>query len=75
MPSSLAAFTRKTKFNYSQNTNPLRRVFYCLEIRMGAARKLVVQGAKGGESSQKQPTIAENSTASIATARIVYLWS
>ncbi|KPB64242.1 putative phage host specificity protein [Pseudomonas amygdali pv. myricae] len=42
---------------------------------MGAARKLVVQGAKGGESSQKQPTIAENSTASIATARIVYLWS
>ncbi|RVU52283.1 DUF1983 domain-containing protein [Pseudomonas syringae pv. syringae] len=42
---------------------------------MGAARKLVVQGSKGGESTQKQPTIAANSTASIATARIVYLWS
>ncbi|QVI77425.1 TipJ family phage tail tip protein [Pseudomonas syringae] len=42
---------------------------------MGAARKLVVQGSKGGESNQKQPTIAANSTASIATARIVYLWS
>ncbi|RMM72801.1 putative phage host specificity protein, partial [Pseudomonas syringae pv. maculicola] len=32
-------------------------------------------GSKGGESTQKQPTIALNSTASIATARIVYLWS
>ncbi|WP_025168033.1 TipJ family phage tail tip protein, partial [Pseudomonas syringae] len=42
---------------------------------MGAARKLVVQGSKGGESTQKQPTIAANSTPSIATARIVYLWS
>ncbi|RMM78966.1 Prophage PssSM-02, tail fiber/host specificity protein, partial [Pseudomonas syringae pv. maculicola] len=32
-------------------------------------------GSKGGEATQKQPTIALNSTASIATARIVYLWS
>ncbi|AXH55504.1 phage tail protein [Pseudomonas ficuserectae] len=34
-----------------------------------------IRGSKGGESTQKQPTIAENSTGSIATARIVYLWS
>lgn len=34
-----------------------------------------IRGSKGGESTQKQPTIALNSTASIATARIVYLWS
>ncbi|MEE4632328.1 DUF1983 domain-containing protein [Pseudomonas alliivorans] len=42
---------------------------------MGAARKLDVQGSKGGEAKQKQPTIAENGTPSLATARIVYLWS
>lgn len=35
----------------------------------------VVRGSKGGEAKQKQPKIASNSTASIATARIVYLWS
>ncbi|KPX26037.1 putative phage host specificity protein [Pseudomonas syringae pv. delphinii] len=34
-----------------------------------------IRGSKGGEAKQKQPTIALNSTASIATARIVYLWS
>lgn len=34
-----------------------------------------IRGSKGGEATQKQPTIALNSTASIATARIVYLWS
>ncbi|MGA9221049.1 MAG: DUF1983 domain-containing protein [Pseudomonas graminis] len=34
-----------------------------------------VQGGKGGESKTKQPSIASNSTPSIATARIVYLWS
>ncbi|AVB15036.1 MULTISPECIES: TipJ family phage tail tip protein [Pseudomonas syringae group] len=34
-----------------------------------------IRGSKGGDSTQKQPTIALNSTASIATARIVYLWS
>ncbi|RXT83924.1 host specificity protein [Pseudomonas syringae] len=34
-----------------------------------------IRGSKGGEATQKQPTIALNSRASIATARIVYLWS
>ncbi|WP_122583196.1 phage tail protein [Pseudomonas viridiflava] len=34
-----------------------------------------IRGSKGGEAKQKQPTIATNGTASIATARIVYLWS
>jgi predicted phage tail protein len=34
-----------------------------------------VQGGKGGESKPKQPSIASNSTPSIATARIIYLWS
>ncbi|WP_426427708.1 host specificity protein J [Pseudomonas palmensis] len=34
-----------------------------------------VAGAKGGSSKPKQPSIASNSTPSIATARIVYLWS
>ncbi|MEE4694810.1 phage tail protein [Pseudomonas alliivorans] len=38
-----------------------------------AARSIC--GSKGGEAKQKQPTIATNGTASIATARIVYLWS
>ncbi|KIQ36435.1 phage tail protein [Pseudomonas viridiflava] len=39
-------------------------------IKFGA-----LAGAKGGEAKQKQPTIAENGTPSLATARIVYLWS
>lgn len=34
-----------------------------------------IRGSKGGDAKQKQPTIATNGTASIATARIVYLWS
>lgn len=32
-------------------------------------------GAKGGSAKPKQPSIASNSTPSIATARIVYIWS
>ena len=42
---------------------------------MGAALNLDVQGSKGGEAKQKQPSIAENSTPSLAIARILYLWS
>lgn len=43
---------------------------------MGAAvLKSPVHGAKGGSAKQKQPSIASNSTPSIATARIVYIWS
>ncbi|ROQ49091.1 host specificity protein J [Pseudomonas putida] len=42
--------------------------------RPQASRKRVA-GAKGGSSKPKQPSIASNSTPSIATARIVYLWS
>ncbi|RVD78155.1 host specificity protein J [Pseudomonas koreensis] len=34
-----------------------------------------VAGSKGGQAKQKQPSIATNSVPSIATARIVYLWS
>ncbi|MBV1812534.1 DUF1983 domain-containing protein [Pseudomonas viridiflava] len=37
--------------------------------------KIAIGGAKGGEAKQKQPTIAENGTPSLAMARIVYLWS
>ncbi|WP_024691393.1 TipJ family phage tail tip protein [Pseudomonas tremae] len=40
-----------------------------------AAAARSIRGSKGGEAKQKQPTIATNGTASIATARIVYLWS
>jgi predicted phage tail protein len=40
-----------------------------------AVAKRDVGGSKGGESKPKQPSIASNSTGSIATARIVYLWS
>ncbi|MGH8333283.1 MAG: host specificity protein J, partial [Pseudomonas sp.] len=35
----------------------------------------VVAGSKGGQAKQKQPSIASNSVPSIASARIVYLWS
>nr|WP_259642080.1 DUF1983 domain-containing protein [Pseudomonas syringae group genomosp. 7] len=38
-------------------------------------REWSVGGSKGGEAKQKQPTIAENGTPSLATVRIVYLWS
>ncbi|WP_317629773.1 TipJ family phage tail tip protein [Pseudomonas alabamensis] len=34
-----------------------------------------VSGAKGGQKKQKQPSIASNGVPSIATARMVYLWS
>ncbi|PKH12594.1 host specificity protein [Pseudomonas sp. 43NM1] len=34
-----------------------------------------IAGSKGGEAKQKQPSIASNGVPSIATARIVYLWS
>lgn len=44
---------------------------------MGAvARKArAVRGAKGGQSKPKQPSIASNSVPSLATARLVYIWS
>ena len=38
-------------------------------------RRRQVVGHKGGEKKQKQPSIASNSTPSIATARMVYMWS
>lgn len=34
-----------------------------------------VAGGKGGSSKPKQPSIASNSTASLSTVKIVYLWS
>ena len=40
-----------------------------------AKKRQSVMGAKGGQAKQKQPSIATNSVPSIATARIVYLWS
>lgn len=40
----------------------------------GRKRRQVV-GSKGGAKKQKQPSIASNSVPSIATARLVYLWS
>jgi len=40
-----------------------------------AKKRQSVMGAKGGQAKQKQPSIASNSVPSIATARIVYLWS
>ena len=42
-------------------------------VQAGGRRQVV--GHKGGEKKQKQPSIASNSTPSIATARMVYLWS
>lgn len=44
---------------------------------MGAAKNLPasVQGSKGGSKKPKQPTIASNSTPSLSTVKIVYLWS
>ena len=43
--------------------------------RVQAGRRRQVVGRKGGEKKQKQPSIASNSTPSIATARMVYMWS
>ncbi|WP_336334615.1 phage tail protein [Pseudomonas putida] len=40
-----------------------------------AAKRRQVIGSKGGSSKQKQPSIASNSVPSIATVRMVYLWS
>ncbi|MBX7274621.1 DUF1983 domain-containing protein [Pseudomonas sp. ERGC3:05] len=46
------------------------------KTRRAAPRKRrAVIGSKGGESKQKQPSIASNSVPSISTARITYLWS
>ncbi|MGU9830169.1 phage tail protein [Pseudomonas sp. LF242] len=46
------------------------------KARRAAPRKRrAVIGSKGGESKQKQPSIASNSVPSISTARITYLWS
>ena len=44
---------------------------------MGAALKTskAIAGSKGGAATEKQPSIASNSVPSLATARMVYLWS
>ncbi|MEX5587067.1 host specificity protein J [Pseudomonas urmiensis] len=39
------------------------------------AKRRAVSGSKGGSKKPKQPSIASNSVPSIATARMVYLWS
>lgn len=43
--------------------------------RAAPRKRRAVAGSKGGQAKQKQPSIATNSVPSIATARIVYLWS
>lgn len=43
--------------------------------RVVAAKRRRVVGSKGGSKKPKQPSIASNSVPSIATARMVYLWS
>ncbi|MBL0793647.1 host specificity protein J [Pseudomonas sp. B7] len=43
--------------------------------RPAPRKRRSVAGSKGGQAKQKQPSIATNSVPSIATARIVYLWS
>ncbi|MEG0632191.1 MAG: DUF1983 domain-containing protein [Pseudomonas sp.] len=40
-----------------------------------AKKRRAVSGAKGGQSKPKQPSIASNSVPSLATARLVYIWS
>ncbi|WP_259367271.1 phage tail tip fiber protein [Pseudomonas asiatica] len=40
-----------------------------------AAKRSQVVGSKGGSSKPKQPSIASNSMPSIATVRMLYLWS
>ncbi|EKT4528864.1 DUF1983 domain-containing protein [Pseudomonas putida] len=40
-----------------------------------AAKRSQVVGSKGGSSKPKQPSIASNSVPSIATVRMLYLWS
>ncbi|MGO0633452.1 phage tail protein [Pseudomonas sp. SAR267] len=43
--------------------------------RGDADKRRQVVGSKGGSSKQKQPSIASNSVPSLATVRMVYLWS
>ncbi|MEC4024529.1 DUF1983 domain-containing protein [Pseudomonas fulva] len=43
--------------------------------RATAASKRQVVGSKGGSAKQKQPSIASNGVPSIATVRMLYLWS
>jgi predicted phage tail protein len=43
--------------------------------RAAPRKRRAVAGSKGGQSKQKQPSIASNSVPSISTARITYLWS
>ncbi|MFZ5938693.1 host specificity protein J, partial [Pseudomonas sp. HS6-2] len=43
--------------------------------RATATSKRQVAGSKGGSAKQKQPSIASNSVPSIATVRMLYLWS
>lgn len=43
--------------------------------RATAASKRQVVGSKGGSAKQKQPSIASSSVPSIATVRMLYLWS
>ncbi|NNA32574.1 phage tail protein, partial [Pseudomonas lundensis] len=40
-----------------------------------ARKRMPVAGSKGGESKPKQPSIAANGVPSLATVRMVYLWS
>ena len=40
-----------------------------------AKKARAVRGGKGGQSKPKQPSIASNSVPSLATARLVYIWS
>ena len=40
-----------------------------------AKKARAIRGAKGGQAKPKQPSIATNSVPSLATARLVYIWS
>ena len=40
-----------------------------------ARKRMPVAGSKGGESKPKQPSIAANGVPSLATVRMVYMWS
>ena len=40
-----------------------------------ARKRTPIVGSKGGSAKEKKPTIAANDVPSLATARIVYLWS
>ncbi|HEY0289888.1 MAG TPA: phage tail protein, partial [Pseudomonas sp.] len=43
--------------------------------RTALKKRRLVAGGKGGEAKQKQPSIATNGVPSLATARILYMWS